>query len=340
MPDCSIERWIVSKSALVSWRGGRIEITSPLSGATFETDNPDVLHVLHAFASARPIEEVVRMPRRYPPEKIATCIYELIEAGLLTRASEADPMTAHYWELSALSFHSKSRHPGLPATRSHNTAPVATPRSHNALLLDRPESGQERDFVDVLESRHSWRSWPKRTIARKTFSNLLWMSARNRDLAGAGVDDGCVNRPYPSGGSAYSLELYPVIAPRAVESIVAGVYRYLPESHGLELLSTAATHYLPFLEAAGRSASAEPPPVVLVVTSRFARQGEVYGDLAYSLVLKEVGALFQTLYLVAEYLELAPCALGGGTPDDLHSSLCETTHVAEPVVGEFIVGPR
>jgi hypothetical protein len=42
--------------------------------------------------------------------------------------------------------------------------------------------------------------------------------------------------------------------------------------------------------------------VVVVVTSRFARQSERYGDLAYSLVLKEVGGLFQTLYLVAEYL--------------------------------------
>ena len=42
-------------------------------------------------------------------------------------------------------------------------------------------------------------------------------------------------------------------------------------------------------------------------------QSETYGSLAYSLVLKEVGCLFQTLYLVGEYLELAPCALGGGT---------------------------
>ena len=51
----------------------------------------------------------------------------------------------------------------------------------------------------------------------------------------------------------------------------------------------------------------------LVVTSRYARQAEPYGTLAYGLVLKEVGGLFQTLYLVGEYLELAPCALGGGT---------------------------
>jgi len=57
-------------------------------------------------------------------------------------------------------------------------------------------------------------------------------------------------------------------------------------------------------------------------------------------VLKEVGCLFQTLYLVGEYLELAPCALGGGTSAGRFSHICNTTELAEPVVGEFILGPR
>jgi hypothetical protein len=53
-----------------------------------------------------------------------------------------------------------------------------------------------------------------------------------------------------------------------------------------------------------------------------------------------MSALFQTLYLVAEYLELVPCALGGGTPNELLARLCNTTELEEPVVGEFMVGPR
>jgi oxazoline/thiazoline dehydrogenase len=78
----------------------------------------------------------------------------------------------------------------------------------------------------------------------------------------------------------------------------------------------------------------------VVVTSRFARQSETYGDLAYSLVLKEVGALLQTLYLVAEDLGLAVCALGGRSPGDLLARLCGTTELDEPVVGEVMLGPR
>jgi SagB-type dehydrogenase family enzyme len=66
----------------------------------------------------------------------------------------------------------------------------------------------------------------------------------------------------------------------------------------------------------------------------------VYGPLAYSLILKEVGALFQTIYLVAEYLGLATCALGGGIPDDAFSRIGKIEELAEPVVGEFMIGPR
>jgi hypothetical protein len=62
--------------------------------------------------------------------------------------------------------------------------------------------------------------------------------------------------------------------------------------------------------------------------------------LQYSLVLKEVGAVFQTLYLVAEYFGLSACALGAGTHDRLLARLCDTVELAEPVVGEIIVGPR
>jgi SagB-type dehydrogenase family enzyme len=77
-----------------------------------------------------------------------------------------------------------------------------------------------------------------------------------------------------------------------------------------------------------------------VITSRIARQREVYGELAYSLVLKEVGGLYQTLYLVAEQLGLSACALGGGTPDTVFEQITNTTEFDEPIVGEFIIGRR
>ena len=96
----------------------------------------------------------------------------------------------------------------------------------------------------------------------------------------------------------------------------------------------------PFLVKAGHTGASPAPPVAIIITSRYARQSAEYGAIAYTLVLKEVGGLYQTLYLAAEALGLAACALGGGTPPGLLAKLCRTTEIEEPVVGEFSIGGR
>jgi SagB-type dehydrogenase family enzyme len=101
----------------------------------------------------------------------------------------------------------------------------------------------------------------------------------------------------------------------------------------------SANGHEPVLAAAATAAGADRAPVVIVVTSRFERVSSTYQELAYSLVLKEVGALFQTVYLVAADLELAVCALGGGCPDRWFAKLIGARDVVEPVVGELIIGP-
>jgi predicted ribosomally synthesized peptide with nif11-like leader len=55
-----------------------------------------------------------------------------------------------------------------------------------------------------------------------------------------------VSRAYPSGGAAYSLELYPVCANDAVDTLSLGVYRYLPQEHALELVSAFSADSHPF----------------------------------------------------------------------------------------------
>jgi SagB-type dehydrogenase family enzyme len=137
----------------------------------------------------------------------------------------------------------------------------------------------------------------------------------------------------------YSLEVYPVIGAGAVDSVPAGLYRYRPDLHVLEVLTTESVACEPFMVAAADAIGNDPPPVVLVISSRIACQSEAYYGIAYSLVLKEVGGLFQTLYLVCEYLGLTSCALGGGSPDSLLAGLSGAGPLDNPVVGEFAVGP-
>jgi len=339
--DTMIDRWIVSPFTVVAWRGGRIEITSSGSGATLVADDIEVVRLMHAFAQPRSVEDVLREFGTPVPERLPRWIDLFIRAGVLSPASECEAATVHHWDWSALAYHRRSRRPGLQKTTPGQTTPAAPTRAVETWIpLVRGYVDAGRDLANVLEARRSWRAWSAAAIPLQTLSSLLWLSARNRVMLSERRQDAYLSRPYPSGGAVYSLDLYLVIAADAVETIPTGLYKYLPDCHGLEPVSTRNADIVPFLEAAGRSAGTTAPPIVVLVTSRFAEPSVAYGELAYSLVLKEVGCLFQTLYLVGEYLNLGPCALGGGTPAGRLARVCNTSELADPVVGEFMFGPR
>ena len=74
-----------------------------------------------------------------------------------------------------------------------------------------------------------------------------------------------------------------------------------------------------------------------VLAARLPRVAWKYTGLAYALVLKHVGVVFQTMYLVATAMGLAPCAVGLGD-SDLFAQAADTDYYAETSVGEFLLG--
>jgi SagB-type dehydrogenase family enzyme len=79
------------------------------------------------------------------------------------------------------------------------------------------------------------------------------------------------------------------------------------------------------------------PQVLFVFAPRFQRASWVYESIAYANMLKDVGSLQQTMYLVATAMNLAPCAIGGGN-SDLFAATVGTDYYRETSVGEFILG--
>jgi SagB-type dehydrogenase family enzyme len=77
--------------------------------------------------------------------------------------------------------------------------------------------------------------------------------------------------------------------------------------------------------------------VVLILAARFQRVAWKYASIAYALILKHVGVMFQTMYLTATAMNLAPCALGGGDAD-LFARAASTDYFTETSVGEFLLG--
>jgi SagB-type dehydrogenase family enzyme len=332
------QRYVISELAIVSWRQGDVQIASPAARTTIAGGDASVLRILSAFSVPRTIDDVVQELDSESQDPAAR-IGEWIAAAVLVDADSPEPAAAHHWSREALALHASSRDATWRKTPGHTTPAVAPRRSGEGIPLAPPGRtavhGGAGDLTALLAARRSRRVWSRAPIGFQAFSDLFWLSARNR-----AAGDDYVSRPYPSGGAAYSLELYPVLGDDAIEPLGSGVYRYLPEAHALDLVSPFSADSRPFLVAAGRAMGTPPPPVAIIITSRYARQSEEYGSLAYSLVLKEVGCLFQTLYLAAESLGLAACALGGGTPAGLLADLCRVTEIEEPVVGEFAIGAR
>ena len=81
------------------------------------------------------------------------------------------------------------------------------------------------------------------------------------------------------------------------------------------------------------------PQVLIIIAARFQRLSWKYQSMAYNVLLKNVGALYQTMYLVATAMDLAPCALGGGD-SDLFARATGLDYYAETSVGEFLLGSK
>jgi SagB-type dehydrogenase family enzyme len=61
--------------------------------------------------------------------------------------------------------------------------------------------------------------------------------------------------------------------------------------------------------------------------------------MGYALVLKDLGALMQTMYLVATAMGLAPCAIGSGDAA-VFARATGLDPLAESSVGEFALSTR
>jgi SagB-type dehydrogenase family enzyme len=179
-----------------------------------------------------------------------------------------------------------------------------------ALDLPRPDlDALERDDPPLAAVQAARRSVRERAPAQLPLADLgefLFRVGRAEDLWHVGSMD-FVARPYPSAGSLYELELYLVAGD--CEGLAPGLYHYEAAHHRLARAG-AADALLP--DAAAAMGVEDLPQALVVIAARFPRIAWKYGTLAYSLMLKDVGVLLQTMYLSAAAMGLGACALGAG----------------------------
>jgi SagB-type dehydrogenase family enzyme len=344
--------WILSRFVCCRRDGGRLIVESPLGHARVWLRSTAAATALGALAEPRTSAGLAEAVPGLDEPTAHALMTLLADAGALAARPDGQPFpedddpTLAQWEFHDLLFHARSRlgrhdsgfggtyrfegrFPPLPA--------VKPPMAEEFVELARPDlerlKREERPFSDVLEARRSVREQGESPIRLGQLGELLFRAARVQKMAEpAGVSF----RPHPAGGAIHELEIYPVV--HRCDGLDPGLYHYDASRHRLERLSAPARYLEALLQMAAVTAELKSPPqVLLVITARFQRIQWKYQSMAYSVILKNVGALYQTLYLVATAMGLAPCALGGGHAD-VFAAAAGLDYLAETSVGEFILG--
>jgi len=99
------------------------------------------------------------------------------------------------------------------------------------------------------------------------------------------------------------------------------------------------THELEALFAAAdiSNGRARSPQILITIAARFGRTTWKYSSIAYALILKDVGVLIQTLYMMATGMGLGGCAIGS-TNIDLFAKMTGIEFHIEGPVGQFALG--
>ncbi len=280
---------------------------------------------------------------------LATQMIFIDAPDISSESSEQVTLLAQ-WDFHDLLFHTRSRQGRsdrlMGATyRFADTIeplPAVKPQmSSKTIQLYKPDlkqiSVEDISLTQAIETRRSLRTYDDPPITAQQLGEFFYRTARVKQLIQLEQGE-YTSRPYPSGGGLYELELYPLID--TCTGIERGFYHYDPLTHQLCQLSKLNQDIERLLKDAwSASGKQDRPQILIAIAARFPRLAWKYESVAYSLVLKHVGCLYQTMYLVATAMNLAPCALGSGNAD-LFAQIAGTNYYEESSVGEFMLGAK
>jgi oxazoline/thiazoline dehydrogenase len=225
--------------------------------------------------------------------------------------------------------------PAVKLAGSGRSVPLPKPDLNRVIEHD-PPLGQ------VMERRSSLRKHGDRPITIEQLGEFLYRIGRVKAVTKADPRSArfyeSSSRTYPSGGAVYDIELYVTV--RECAGVQSGVYHYDPLGHRLVLVSDSdALMRKMMLNAYFASGRLAEPHTLITLASRFSRMSWKYESIAYSLTLKNVGVLYEAMYLSATAMNLAGCGLGSGD-SELFSLITGLDPLVESSVGEFMLGAR
>lgn len=337
----------LSRFACLRRDGACFVVESPLSRSRVVLHDAKAVAVCHALATPSGVAQLSEICAEAP------AVLGLLIAIRAAAADEVEGSAAAMWSFHDLLFHTRSRFgrhlEPLGATfrfagKVEPLPALKPPMQGERVPLFRPDlaalTAEGPTLTGVIEERRSLRAYGARPIDAREVGELLYRTARVRSIGASSSIPSypTSSRPYPGGGACYELELY--LAVRLCQGLGEGLYHYEPQEHALVTLSGRTKAVDALLAAArGAMAAAEPPQLLLIMAARFGRVMWKYESMAYATILKDVGALYQTVYLVATAMKLSPSALGSGDAD-LFAAAAGLDYLTETSVGEMALGSR
>jgi SagB-type dehydrogenase family enzyme len=352
---------VLSRFAYMRRRGNEMVLESPRAGALFKICDPTVATAIAMLSAPQQIKRFRRQVGFPGIELLALLVdcrilFKIDAAGNSgLRPDEGDDNLV-LWDFHDLLFHARStegRHANplggvypyaglmapLPAVRPSWPGEKIDLRNVSAA-----HSEEISPFANLLRERHSTRVFDdQRPITLAELSRFLEGTTRVQSQGKSSLDLGedspaveYASRPYPSGGGSWELELY--LAVDRCEGLARGFYHYDAGGHALVPIGVG-THELDALLRGAEFAMGAPavPQILITIAARFGRTTWKYSSLAYALILKDVGVLLQTLYLMTTEMGLGGCAIGTANIELFAKMTGLEFHIEGPV-GQFALG--
>lgn len=355
-------KYVLSRFAYLRREGAEAVLESPRCHARLILHHWSASAVTHALMRPRTVDEVAAA-LSHSHGAVDVLMALLLRVGLLTGVTETDGASEdsdpalECWEFHDLLFHARSRegrHDGRTGATYRFVPRVPAPPALKTVDaehwiglyhsdIDSPT--RSAGTFDAVHARNrSVRAYGPRSITTDLLGEFLFRVARVTQRCDASIDTpngptriSLTRRPYPNAGAAYELELYAAV--HSCDGLAPGLYHYDPSNHRLGRLRGVTAHVERLLSDAAQAAAVtrDELQVLLVISARFQRIAWKYESIAYALMLKNVGVLQQTMYLVATAMELGPCALGSGNAD-VFARAAGTDYYTETSIGEFLLG--
>lgn len=359
--DVAVGRFQLSRFACAHRAAGNLVVDCPHRSVRITVTASEAAALVAALAEPSSAAELTARLPFISPAVVRDVLAFLVAAGAAAPvgpdgrlAEDSDPNLVQR-EFHDVLMHSRSRY-GLtdgpiggvfPHAGVIPSSPAVKPAMAEPLIdLPRPDMDQlmaaDPSLARVMETRRSVRAYGNRKLTADEVGEFLYRVARARAVAGPRPDDPhgyeISDRPYPSGGAGYDLEIYLLV--RECEGIPSGLYHYQPMAHAVsELPCESATVNRQLRKAYYANGCQVIPQVLFILASRFSRLSWKYQGIAYATTLRNVGVLYEAMYLAATAMGLAPCALGSGDSASF-GAMTALDPLVESSVGEFMLSTR